>query len=168
MEIISPMVTMLAERMRTNPEDFVSTNKKNLVGSTPPKFYEIAQILADIVAEPNAKYYWFLSDVEKEMLMRAYRDLCRKRFEDNCMERLLEDKQEYEGPALGPTIIRAQGRYQTMPWIDPRSLYGQREDLLRQQEDLIRVSASENGINQIQTLSLAQRINGALNKMVGK
>ena len=168
MEIISPMVTMLAERMRTNPEDFVSTNKKNLVGSTPPKFYEIAQILADIVAEPNAKYYWFLSDTEKEMLMDAYRDLCRKRFEDNCMERLLEDKQEYEGPALGPTIIRAQGRYQTMPWIDPRSLYGQREDLLRQQEDLIRVSASENGINQIQTLSLAQRINGALNKMVGK
>jgi len=162
------MVTMLAERMRTNPEDFVSTNKKNLVGSTPPKFYEIAQILADIVAEPNAKYYWFLSDTEKEMLMGAYRDLCRKRFEDNCMERLLEDKQEYEGPALGPTIIRAQGRYQTMPWIDPRSLYGQREDLLRQQEDLIRVSASENGINQIQTLSLAQRINGALNKMVGK
>jgi len=157
MEVISPMVTMLAERMRTNPEDFVSTNKKNL---TPPKFYEIAQILADIVAEPNAKYYWFLSDTEKEMLMGAYRDLCRKRFEDNCMERLLDDKEEYEGPALGPTIIRAQGRYQTMPWIDPRSLYGQREDL--------RVSASENGVNTVQSLSLAQRINGALNKMVGK
>ena len=144
MEIISPMVTMLAERMRTNPEDFVSTNKKNLVGSTPPKFYEIAQILADIVAEPNAKYYWFLSDVEKEMLMGAYRDLCRKRFEDNCMERLLDDKEEYEGPALGPTIIRAQGRYQTMPWIDPRSLYGQREDL---REDLVRVGVGENGVN---------------------
>ena len=165
MEIISPMVTMLAERMRTNPEDFVSTNKKNLVGSTPPKFYEIAQILADIVAEPNAKYYWFLSDVEKEMLMGAYRDLCRKRFEDNCMERLLEDKQEYEGPALGPTIIRAQGRYQTMPWIDPRAVYGQREDL---REDLVRVGVGENGVNTVHTSSLAQRINGALNKMINK
>jgi len=165
MEIISPMVTMLAERMRTNPEDFVSTNKKNLVGSTAPKFYEIAQILADIVAEPNAKYYWFLSDTEKEMLMGAYRDLCRKRFEDNCMERLLEDKQEYEGPALGPTIIRAQGRYQTMPWIDPRSLYGQREDL---REDLVRVGVGENGVNTVHTSSLAQRINGALNKMINK
>jgi len=153
MEVISPMVTMLAERMRTNPEDFI--------GSNLPKFFEIAQTLADMIADPNLKYYWFLNDTEKEMLMGAYRDLCRKRFEDNCMEKLLGDKEEHRGPALGPTIIRAQGRYKTTPWVDPRSLYGQREDLLR-------VGANENGVNQIHTSSIAQRINGALNKLVNK
>jgi len=162
MEVISPMVTMLAERMRTNPEDFVNDNPtgRMLGDNNLPKFYEIAQILSDMVADPKVKYYWFLSDTEKEMLIDAYRNLCRKRFEDKCMERLLGDNEEHKGPALSPTIIRAQGRYQTTPWIDPRAVYGQREDL--------RVSASENGINQIQTLSLAQRINGALNKMINK
>jgi len=155
MEVISPMVTMLAERMRTNPEDFI--------GSNLPKFFEIAQTLADMIADPNLKYYWFLNDTEKEMLMGAYRDLCRKRFEDNCMEKLLGDKEEHRGPALGPASVKykAQGRYQTTPWVDPRSLYGQREDLLR-------VGVNENGVNQIHTSSIAQRINGALNKLVNK
>jgi len=166
MEVISPMVTMLAERMRTNPEDFVHQTEGNFPSST-PKFYEIAQILADLVADPSAKYYWFLSDTEKEMLMDAYRGLCRKRFEDNCMERLLGDKEEYRGPALGPASVKykAQGRYQTMPWIDPRAVYGQREDL---REELIRVGVGESGVNKVHTSSIAQRINGALNKMVGR
>jgi len=170
MEVISPMVTMLAERMRTNPEDFVHQTEGNFPSST-PKFYEIAQILADLVADPSAKYYWFLSDTEKEMLMDAYRGLCRKRFEDNCMERLLGDKEEYRGPALGPALgpasvkYKAQGRYQTMPWIDPRAVYGQREDL---REGLVRVGVGENGVNTVHTSSLAQRINGALSKMVSK
>jgi len=128
MEIISPMVTMLAERMRTNPEDFVSIDNKNLVGSTPPKFYEISQLLADMIADPNAKYYWFLNDTERGMLMDAYRDLCRKRFEDRCLEKLLGDKQEHEGPAS--VKYKAQGRYgqaqiqaEGQPvsyWNDPR------------------------------------------------
>jgi hypothetical protein len=157
---ISPMVTMLAERMRTNPEDFVYDEALSMVGSPNPKFYGIAQTIADMVADPNIKYYWFLNETEKQMLVDAYRELCRSRFEDDCMKKLLGDKQEHRGPALGPTIIRAQGRYQTTPWVDPRSLYGQREDL--------RVSASENNINTVQNLSFAQRINGALNKMVGK
>jgi hypothetical protein len=52
---------------------------------------------------------------------------------------------------------KAQGRY-NLGWSDAHALYGQREDL--------RVSASENGINQIQTIG--QRINGALSKMVSK
>ena len=124
MEVISPMVTMLAERMRTNPEDFI--------GSNLPKFFEIAQTLADMIADPNLKYYWFLNDTEKEMLMGAYRDLCRKSFEDNCMEKLLGDKEEHRGPALGPASVKykAQGRYgqaqvtgQGQPvsyWNDPR------------------------------------------------
>ena len=163
MEIISPMVTMLAERMRTNPEDFVSIDNKNLVGSTPPKFYEISQLLADMIADPNAKYYWFLNDTERGMLMDAYRDLCRKRFEDRCLEKLLGDKQEHEGPAS--VKYKAQGRYQTMPWIDPRAVYGQPEDL---REGLVRVGVGENGVNTVHTSSLAQRINGALNKMINK
>ena len=167
MEVISPMVTMLAERMRTNPEDFVNDNPtgRMLGDNNLPKFYEIAQILSDMVADPKVKYYWFLSDTEKEMLIDAYRNLCRKRFEDKCMERLLGDNEEHKGLALSPTIIRAQGRYQTMPWIDPRSLYGQREDL---REGLVRVGVGENGVNTVQSLSLAQRINGALNKMINK
>ena len=116
------MVTMLAERMRTNPEDFVNDNPtgRMLGDNNLPKFYEIAQILSDMVADPKVKYYWFLSDTEKEMLIDAYRNLCRKRFEDKCMERLLGDNEEHKGLALSPTIIRAQGRYQTTPWIDPR------------------------------------------------
>ena len=159
MEVISPMVTMLAERMRTNPEDFISSDSRNLVGSTPPKFYEIAQCLADMIHDSKAnRYYWFLSDTEKEMLIVAYRDLCRKRFEDSCMEELLGDTEEHRGPAS--VKYKAQGRYQSTPWVDPRSLYGQREDL--------RVSASENGVNTVHTSSLAQRINGALNKLVNK
>ena len=54
-------------------------------------------------------------------------------------------------------MFKAQGRY-NLGWSDAHALYGQREDL--------RVSASENGINQIQTIG--QRINGALSKMVSK
>ena len=167
MSEISPMVTMLAERMRTKPEDFVHQTKDNFAGSA-PKFYDIASMLADTVADPNVKYYWFLNDAEKKMLTDAYRDLCRKSFENKCMQTLLEDKEEHTGPAS--VKFKSQGRYgqariqaEGQPvsyWNDPRSLYGQREDL--------RVSVGENGVNKVQSLSFAQRINGALNKLVNK
>jgi hypothetical protein len=121
--------------MRTNPEDFVHQTKDNFAGSA-PKFYDIASMLADTVADPNVKYYWFLNDAEKKMLTDAYRDLCRKSFENKCMQTLLEDKQEHTGPAsvkgFGRAQIQAEGQpvgHFSSKWTDPRSLYGQREDL---------------------------------------
>jgi len=155
---ISQMVTMLAERMRTNPEDFIHE-----IGTHTPKFYDIAQSISDMIADPNLKYYWFLNDTEKQILVDAYRDLCRNRFENSCMETLLGDRQESAIQGHKPSNVKnkAQGSYQATPWVDPRLLYGQREDLLR-------VGANENGVNQIHTSSIAQRINGALNKMVKK
>ena len=60
--------------------------------------------------------------------------------------------------------FKAQGRY-SLGWSDAHALYGQREDL---REDLVRVGVGENGVNTVHTSSLAQRINGALSKMVSK
>lgn len=158
---ISPMVTMLAERMRTNPEDFVYDEALNMVGSPNPKFYGIAQTIADMVADPNIKYYWFLNDTEKQMLVDAYRELCRSRFEDDCMKKLLGDNEKHTSLANG--VIQAQGYsvgHFPSKWTDPRSLYGQREDL--------RVSASENGVNKVQSLSFVQLISNAFSNLVGK
>jgi len=115
MSEISPMVTMLAERMRTNPEDFVWGFEGD---STKPKFTVIMKEVHEMIHNPKENnHFWYLTDVEKKILIDAYRNLCRKRFEDECMQRILEDKQEHTGPAS--VKYKAQGRYQT-GWNDPR------------------------------------------------
>jgi hypothetical protein len=150
MSEISSAVQALVNRMKEAPEEFFDPKEKDRWA------FIYKETFREVLTEP-----------EKAAIHTALRDVRRKEFETKILKEILkvEEEQEHEGPAS--VKYKAQGRFgqaqvkgQGQPvsyWNDPR--------MAMQREDLLAI-ASENGINQIQTIG--QRINGALNKMVGK
>lgn len=157
MSDISGAVQALVNRMKENPDEFFDPKEKDRWA------FIYKEQFREVLTEP-----------EKAAIHTALRDVRRKEFETKILKEILKVDEEdtHEGPAsvkyktqgrYGQAQIQAEGQpvgHFPSKWTDPMALYGQREDL--------RVSASENGVNTVQSLSVAQRINGALNKMVGK
>ena len=116
MEILNS-VKILAERLMTHPEEFKSGYKFD---------NEYEDILS--LAQGKEGVLWFLNDQEKELLILAIREVERKKFEDNVLLQLLEDKEEHTGPAsvkfktqgrYGQAQIQAEGQPVSF-WNDPR------------------------------------------------
>jgi hypothetical protein len=161
MNDISGAVQALVNRMKEAPEEFFDPKEKDRWA------FIYKETFREVLTEP-----------EKAAIHTALREVRRKEFESKILKEILkveEEEQEHEGPAsvkyktqgrFGQAQVKGQGQPVSY-WNDPRMAM-QREDLLRQQENLIRVGVGENGVNTVQSLSLAQRINGALNKMINK
>jgi len=113
---------MLIERMKTHPEEFSRTGR----------FHHIFEGTGP------------LSLRDEQALLKARDLLVIEPTFTEIVYGMIFNKDEYNYK-----YVKAQGQF-IKGWTDPRTLYGQREDL--------RVSASENGVNQIQTLSHNQTI----------
>jgi hypothetical protein len=87
MEILNS-VKILAERLKTHPEEFRFDKKFDI---------QCRAILE--LARGNEEALWFLNEEEKDMLIRAMRKVKRKEFEDDVLLQLLEDKEKHTGPA---------------------------------------------------------------------
>ena len=91
-------VKILAERLKTHPEEFARGNK----------FDDIQVAISDL-AEGRNYALWYLNDQEKDMLILALREVKRKKFEDNVLLQVLDNTEEEEdAPDFGLTnIVRA-------------------------------------------------------------
>ena len=76
-------VKILAERLKTHPEEFEHGNK------FADQFYGIRSM-----AQGVKESLWFLNDQEKDMLILALREVERKKFEDNILLKILDEEQE--------------------------------------------------------------------------
>ena len=87
-------VKILAERLRTHPEEFN-------VGSKFDDEYHC--ILA--LAKGDEKPLWFLNEQEKETLVLALREVARKKFEDNVLLQILDEPEQKSAFGLA-NIVR--------------------------------------------------------------
>ena len=115
MEILNS-VKILAERLKTHPEEF-------------ERGYKFDNEYEDLLSLAQGKegVLWFLNDQEKEMLILAIREVERKKFEDNVLLQILDEPEEkHTGPAsvkgFGRAQIQAEGQAvgYSMGWTDPR------------------------------------------------
>ena len=106
-------VKILAERLKTHPEEFKFDNK-------------FADEYEDILslAQGREGALWFLNDQEKEMLILAIREVERKKFEDNVLLQLLDEPQEPQPKkkGFGKATVKGEGKMvgYSYEWIDPR------------------------------------------------
>lgn len=148
---IMPSVQALVNRMGTNPDDFYNG-----------KFKHTLIDIEEFASGQPTRLFWFLNDAEKALLTESAKELVRKKWHETVMTDIFKEDVSREEQMMALKNLVQKGILQpTGHWTDPRALYGQREDL-------IRVGACEDGVNKVHTLSFAQRINGALNKLVGK
>jgi hypothetical protein len=97
MEIIMAFlnsVKILAERLKTHPEEFLSGNKFAA---------EYEDIL--LLAQGSKGRLWYLNEQEKEMLILALREVERKKFEDNVLLQLLDEPEQKSAFGLA-NIVR--------------------------------------------------------------
>ena len=94
MEILNS-VKILAERLLTHPEEFKLGNKFD------SEYREILEL-----ARGNEEALWYLNKLEKDILLLALKEVMRKKFEDNVLLQLLEDKEVHTGPASVKTGFR--------------------------------------------------------------
>jgi hypothetical protein len=94
-------VKILAERLKTYPEEFKYGNKFS---------DEYEDIL--LLAQGKEGALWFLNDQEKETLILAIREVERKKFEDNVLLQLLDEPQEPQPKkkGFGRAQIQAEGQ----------------------------------------------------------
>jgi len=98
-------VKILAERLKTYPEEFKYGNKFS---------DEYEDIL--LLAQGKEGALWFLNDQEKETLILAIREVERKKFEDNVLLQLLDEPEEPQPKKIvykkgfGKTQIQAEGQ----------------------------------------------------------
>jgi hypothetical protein len=108
-------VKILAERLKTYPEEFKYGNKFS---------DEYGDIL--LLAQGKEGALWFLNDQEKETLILAIREVERKKFEDNVLLQLLDEPQEPQPKenkkGFGKATVKGEGKMvgYSYEWIDPR------------------------------------------------
>lgn len=88
-------VKILAERLRTDPEEFERGNK----------FEEEYEDII-LVAHGVKSSLWFLNEEEKELLVSTLREVKRKEFEDNVLLQVLDEPKVHTGPASVKTGFR--------------------------------------------------------------
>ena len=90
-------VKILAERLKTHPEEFARGNK-----------FDHIQVAISDLAEGKNYALWYLNAQEKDMLILALREVKRKKFEDNVLLQVLDNTEEEDAPDFGLTnIVRA-------------------------------------------------------------
>ena len=96
-------VKILAERLKTHPEEFKLGYKFD---------NEYEDILS--LAQGKEGALWFLNDQEKETLILAIREVERKNFEDNVLLQLLDEPEEPQPKknkkGFGKAQIQAEGQ----------------------------------------------------------
>ena len=104
-------VKILLERMKNNPEDFVTSYHSH----DEPKFGMFADLMKDIVSGSKVKQWqdWYLfTKAEQTALIEGYKDMMRARFDQGVMRKLLEEpqepivKKEYYGKPLTLSTIQ--------------------------------------------------------------
>ena len=94
-------VKILAERLKTHPEEFERGNK----------FDSIKEAIQDL-AEGKNYALWYLNQQEKDMLIFALREVKRKKFEDNVLLQILNEEQDISDFGL-TNIVRANATKKT-------------------------------------------------------
>ena len=80
-------VTMLIERMQTNPDDFDYGGR----------LYEHTNMIGEFFESPKGhQRLWFLSDKEKKALMGAYMDMHRTKFTAGVVQSILAPEPQYD------------------------------------------------------------------------
>jgi hypothetical protein len=104
-------VKILLERMKNNPEDFVTSYHSH----DEPKFGMFADLMKDVVSSNKTKHWedWYLfTKAEQTALIEGYKDMMRTRFDQGIMRKLLEEpqepvvKKEYYGKPLTLSTIQ--------------------------------------------------------------
>lgn len=78
-------VEILIKRMETNPDEFLRGGRLGYVADA---IYEAA-----LSPKLESERLWFFKDAEKIKLIAAYREFCRKQFQDELFKKLFEDKE---------------------------------------------------------------------------
>lgn len=111
-------VRMLIERMQTNPDDFA-------YGS---RLYEFSNMASELMDENAHHRLWFLSGVEKQELITAYKNMHKHNFTANVVQSIFAPEPEWnintDRPYKSPSKI-----------IAPHSLISQAEKILEQEFD---------------------------------
>ena len=103
-------VKILLERMKNNPEDFVTSFHSH----DEPKFGMFADLMKDVIRGNKVKEWedWYLfTKAEQTALIEGYKDMMRDRFDQGVMNKLLEEpkqpviKPEYYGKPLTASQI---------------------------------------------------------------
>ena len=79
-------ITMVIERMKTNPEEFEYGGK----------MYEYANMAAELMDKSAHQRLWFLSAADKKALVTAYTDMHKQRFTTGVVQTIFEPKPEYD------------------------------------------------------------------------
>lgn len=92
-------VDVLIKRMETTPEDFLHNGQLAHISDA---IHEMA-----LSVKLDSDRFWFLKDAEKVQLISAYREFCRKKFQDELFKTLFSEKQFV--PAPKPEAMRMSG-----------------------------------------------------------
>ncbi len=104
-------VKILLERMKNNPEDFVTSYHSH----DEPKFGMFADLMKDVIRGNKVKEWedWYLfTKAEQTALIEGYKDMMRARFDQGILRKLLEEpqepliKKEYYGKPLTLSTIQ--------------------------------------------------------------
>lgn len=80
-------VTMLTERMQTNPEDFEYGGKLHGYTSS----------IEELLQKPTAHQpFWYLSEAERNALVEAYRNMHKAAFTANVVQAILSPKSDWD------------------------------------------------------------------------
>jgi hypothetical protein len=85
-EELNDGITMVIERMKTNPEEFEYGGK----------MYEYANMAAELMDKSAHQRLWFLSVADKKALVTAYTDMHKQRFTTGVVQTIFDPKPEYD------------------------------------------------------------------------
>lgn len=93
------VVEVLIGRMESNPDEFLRGGRLGYVADA---IYEAA-----LSPKLESERLWFFKDAEKIKLIAAYREFCRKQFQDELFKKLFEDKEPLQ-TNLTPLVDRME------------------------------------------------------------